>query len=85
MDFDAVVDRVSALLDIDRTEVLLPGRQPHRVKARSMVCYWASRELRMSMVELAKLLKIFEPTESQSATRGEKIVKKNEYKLITSK
>ena len=38
-DFDAVVDRVSVLLGIDRTEVLLPGRQPHQVKARSMICY----------------------------------------------
>ena len=84
-DFDAVLDRVSELLSIDRTEVLLPGRQPHRVIARSMVCYWASRELGMSMVELAKLLKISEPTVSQSATRGEKIVKKNKYKLINSK
>ena len=84
-DFDAVIDRVAELLGIDRTELLLPGRQPHRVKARSMMCYWASRELGMSMVELAKRLKISEPTVSQSATRGEKIVKKNKYMLVTSK
>jgi len=28
-DFDAVVDRVSELLGLDRTEVLLPGRQSY--------------------------------------------------------
>ena len=56
-DFDAFIDWVLELLGIDRTEVLLPGRQPHRVKARSMVCYLASWKLWMNVVELAKLSK----------------------------
>jgi putative transposase len=51
-DFDAVVDRVAAVLGIDQADVLSSGRQPHRVKARSLLCFWASRELGMSMVGL---------------------------------
>ncbi len=37
----------------------------------------------MSMVQLSKL-KIFQPTISQSATRGEKIAKENKLKLLKS-
>ena len=84
-DFDTVVDRVAKVLGINRTEVLSSGRQPHRVKARSLVCFWASRELGMSMVKLSKRLKISQATVSQSAIRGEKIVKKNKLKLLQNK
>jgi hypothetical protein len=36
----------------------------------------------MSMVQLSKRLKISQATVSQSATRGEKIAKKNKLKLL---
>ena len=39
-------------------------------------------ELSMSMVQLSKCLKISQVTASQSATRGEKIVKGNKIKLL---
>ncbi|MBW2739135.1 MAG: hypothetical protein JRE64_09885 [Deltaproteobacteria bacterium] len=81
-DFNTVVDRVAEVLGVNRTEVLSSGRQPHRVQARSLVCFWASRELGMSMVELSKRLKISQPTVSQSANRGEKIAKENKLNLL---
>ncbi len=83
-DLNAVVDRVAEVLGVNRAEVLSPGRQPRRVQARSLVCYWASRELGMSMVELSKRLKISQPTVSQSANRGEKIAKENRLNLFKS-
>ena len=82
---DAVVDRVAEVLGINRAEVLSSGRQPHKVQARSLVCFWASRELGMSMVQLSKRLKISQPTTSQSVTRGEKIAKENKLKLLKNK
>jgi len=84
-DFDTVVDRVAKVLGINRSEVLSSGRQPHKVQARSLLCFWASRELGMSMVQLSKRLKISQPTASQSATRGEKIAKENKLKLLKNK
>ena len=81
-DFDAVVDRVATALGIDKGDALGSGRQPDRVKARSLLCFWASRELGMSMVELSKRLKISQPTASQSAKRGEKIAAENNLKLL---
>ena len=83
-DLNAVVDRVAEVLGVNRAEVLSPGRQPRRVQARSLVCYWASRELGMSMVELSKRLKISQPSVSQSANRGEKIAKENRLNLLQS-
>ena len=83
-DFNTVVDRVAEVLGIKRAEVLSSGRQPRRVQARSLVCFWASRELGMSMVELSKRLKISQPTVSQSANRGEKIAKENKLNLLQS-
>jgi len=84
-DFDTVVDRVSEVLGMSRSEVLSSGRQPNKVKARSLVCFLASRELGMSMVELSKRLRISQPTASQSASRGEKIAKESGLKLLENK
>jgi REP-associated tyrosine transposase len=81
-DFNTVVDRVVDVLGVNRAEVLSSGRQPLRVKARSLVCFWATRELGMSMVELSKRLKISQPTVSQSASRGEVIAKENKLNLV---
>jgi len=83
--FDTVVDRVAKVLGMNRSEVLSSGRQPHKVKARSLLCFWASRKLGISMVQLSKRLKISPPTVSQSATRGEKIAKENNLKLLDNK
>ena len=64
-------------------EVLSSGRHPYKVQqARGLVCFWASRELVMSMVQLAKRLTISQPTASQSVTRGGKISKENKLRLL---
>jgi hypothetical protein len=81
-DFDAVVARVAEVLGIKKADVLSAGRQPIRVQARSLLCFWASRELGMTMVDLSKRLKISQPTVSQSATRGEKIARESNLRLL---
>ena len=48
---------------------LLTGRT---VAARSLLCYWANRELGMSTVELSRRLRIAQPTVSQSVARVER-------------
>jgi REP-associated tyrosine transposase len=54
-------------------EVLAAGKYPQTVKARSLLCYWATRELGMTTVDLSKKLKVSQPTVSQSVRRGEKV------------
>ncbi len=80
--FDTVVARVAEVLGIEKTDVLSAGRQPIRVKARRLLCFWASRELGMTMVELSKRLKISPSTVSQSAGHGEKLVRECNLRLL---
>jgi len=51
IDAPGALHRVAEVLGINRAEVLSSDRQYHRVKARSLVCFWASRELGMSGVK----------------------------------
>jgi REP element-mobilizing transposase RayT len=83
-DFEWLVRRVAEVLEIEHRTVLRKGRYPEAVAARSVLCYWAVREIKMSTVELAKRLKISQPTVSQSVRRGERIVTDRKYKIIES-
>ena len=73
-DFDWLVNHVAQLLDMETRDVLARGKFKQSVKARSLLCYWATRELGMTTVELAKRLHLAQPTVSQSAARGRKIM-----------
>ena len=81
-DFEWLVDQVARLFDMGTEKVVRPGRYPDTVKARSVLCYWAARELGISTLELSKRLGISQPTASQSIQRGEKIVTENKLILI---
>ncbi len=54
-------------------EIFQPGKQTTRVKARSLLCRWAARELGFTMTEPAQRFKIFQPATSIRAQRGERI------------
>ena len=77
---DAMI--TSSRTDINQSEVLAPGKERGRVQARSLLCYWAARELGISMAELSRRLKISASAVTLSVKRGEKIVQKSGYKLI---
>ena len=64
-------------------EIFQPGKQPVKVKARSLFCYWAVRELGFTNADIAPLeLNISQPAVSMSAQRGEQIASENEYSLM---
>jgi putative transposase len=73
---------VAAHLGLEPEIVMRRGRYPHTVQARSVLCYWAARELGISTLELAKRLGVSQPTVSQSVMRGEKLVKEKGFKLV---
>ncbi len=52
-DIDKLVDRVAEIFFIKAKEIFQPGKQPVKVKARSLLCYWAVRELGYTMTDLA--------------------------------
>jgi hypothetical protein len=73
-DLDWLVQRVAELLSISPREVLRRGKYPEAVAARSILCHFAVRELGVTTVALARFLKTSQPTVSQSARRGERLV-----------
>jgi putative transposase len=81
-DFDKVVQRVAELLDMPQEEVTSPGKRRSVVKARSLVCYWAHRELGMSQTELAGKFSVSQPAVSAAVQNGQKIVQEHQYNLI---
>ena len=83
VDLDFIVKRVAAILDISVDEVWYEGRYKDQVKARSLLCYWAVRELGESMTSMARKLKISTVAVSKSVKRGADVIKENGFKLIS--
>ena len=81
IDLDKIANRVANLLEMDSAEVWASGRYRHIVKARSLLCYWAVRELDTSMALLSKMLNISMAAVSKSVVRGEKIARDMNLKL----
>jgi REP element-mobilizing transposase RayT len=81
-DFEWLTGKVAGILGIDKEEIAMSGRYPRRVAARSVLCYWASRELGLSTIILSKRLGISQPAVSQSIRRGERIVLEKKLRLV---
>jgi putative transposase len=78
-DFERLVERVSELFAMPFQEVFRAGKYTPTVQARSVLCFWANRELGISTVELANRLKLAQPTVTQSVARGERIVAEKRF------
>ena len=79
---DKLSDRVANIFSINPEDIFQPGKQPVKVKARSLLCYWAVRELGFTMTDLAFKLNTSQPAVSMSVQRGEQIASENRYSLI---
>jgi REP element-mobilizing transposase RayT len=82
-DFDKVVELVVKLFQLKPEEVLSSSKQPQRVKARSLLCYWAVKELEIGGADIARRLKISQSAVSRAVARGERIAADMDLKLIT--
>jgi len=79
---DRIAKRVAEIYEMDPAEVLSKGRQKLRVKARSLFCFWAVKELGMPLRELSRRLEISPPAVGYSVERGEAIAREKGYRLI---
>jgi hypothetical protein len=73
---------VAEVSEIEPDQIWKPSNQPLRVKARSLVCYWAVRELGMSGTSNGKLLRLGQPAVSRAVVRGEKLAQYMNLSLI---
>lgn len=70
------LQRLAAALTNISPEVLAgPSKSRNIVKARILVCYWAARDLGLTMTDIAQHLKISVPTVSIAVKKGEVLVR----------
>jgi hypothetical protein len=74
-DIERLARRVASLFEIALEDIYSPGKYKERVKARSVLCYWAVRELGETEIQLARKLAITQPAVSLAVKRGEKLAK----------
>ena len=74
--------RVLGFYQIGREELYSKSRQKVRSEARSVFCYWAVRELGVEGTHMAKRLKMSQPGVAYAISRGERIVKDNNFQMI---
>jgi REP element-mobilizing transposase RayT len=80
-DLEGISERVAEVLEIEPDEVFSKGRQEKKVKARSLLCYWSSRELGISHTSLARRLEMSISNIGLSVERGELIAREGKYTL----
>lgn len=81
-DLEKITERVAGIYGIKVGEVLARGRQPQRVSARSLFCFWAVRELGNSLASLAVRLGMSLAGVGYAVQRGETMAHENGYHLI---
>ena len=73
---------LSARMGMDIKQVWQPGKFRAQVQARSLLCYWAVRELGESMTAIAGRLGISTPAVSKAVARGAVIAEQKGYKIV---
>ena len=79
---ERVEKRVMEIFGVEKEVIYSKGRRKIQVAARSLLCYWAVRELGFTATELAKRLGMTQPAVSYAVSRGEQIAKEKSYNLI---
>ena len=82
VDLHYIAEHIANLLGITREQVWMPGKYQQQVTARSLLCFWAVRELGFSMTSLAKQLGMSTTAVSKSVRRGAAIAQDNDFTLI---
>ncbi len=83
VDVGFIAKRVAAIMEMPEEDVWHEGKYKDIVRARSLLCYWAVRELGKTMTSMALRLNISTVAVGKSVARGADIVKTEELKLIS--
>ena len=78
---ERTAERVCSVMGLEPSEIWKIGKSRRRVAARSLLCFWAVRELGLSMTELSRRSNLLLSGVSLSVTRGEKIAEINGFRL----
>ena len=81
-DLGTTVTRVSQLFDVPEARIKSSGKEPDRVKGKSVAAYWAVRELGMAATEVGKELSLNQSAVSRAVRRGEEIVREFGHSIV---
>ena len=81
-DLDRIAKRVAEIYGMGKQEIFSKGQQQRKVKAKSLLCFWAVREAGMSLRELAGRLEMSAPGVGYAMERGKAISQENGYELV---
>jgi len=76
-----MIDIVAGLMDVEPWQVCAAGKQRAWARARSLFCYWAVRELGMTMTALSGKLNFSLSGVSLAVKRGEEIARSGGFEL----
>lgn len=82
LDLDGLAKIVAGITGVKPSRIFSPGKDRGRVRARSLLCFWANRELGISLAQLSRRTRISQSSISMSVHRGEQIVELERYSLL---
>lgn len=82
LDLDGLAKIVAGITGVEPSRIFSPGKDRSRVRARSLLCFWAARELGIPLAELSRRTRISQSSISMSVHRGEQIVEREGYSLL---
>jgi REP element-mobilizing transposase RayT len=80
-DLGRIIRRVGEIFGMTGEEMKIGGKDQRSVAARSVVSYWAVKELGVSGTEVARRLRVTQPAVSQAVKRGAMIIEERHLKL----
>jgi len=80
-DLQFIAAQSADIFQIESDEIFTPGRQKLKMNARSLTCFWAVRELGMTLTELARTFKMSVPGIGYAVVRGEKLAQDRGLRL----
>jgi len=82
LDLDGLAEIVSEITGVKISKIFSPGKKRSRVRARSLLCFWANKELGITLAELSRRTRISQSSISLSVYRGEQIAERERYSLV---
>ncbi len=80
-DIEKAIKRAAEVTGLAAAQIRAASKEPRRVEARSLACYWAVRELGMTTVATSKVLGICPTAVTKAVSRGEWFAKSREVSL----
>ncbi len=81
-DLEKLLQRVAEIMDMSSEAIMDSGKNRKGAQARSILCCWATDQLRISQTRLGQMLNLTQPAVSEAVKRGKQLAKMHGYSLI---